>query len=64
MREPFPLVLSLHLAATAMALCTASPALAQNATPAWRSGFETGFPGEWLDYDGGAYTATERPTRA
>ena len=28
------------------------------ATPFWRSSFETGFPGEWLDYDNGSYSAT------
>jgi hypothetical protein len=30
-------------------------------TPAWRSGFETGFPGEWLDYDNGSFTASGTP---
>ncbi|MBI5477461.1 MAG: hypothetical protein HY906_01320 [Deltaproteobacteria bacterium] len=39
-----------------------APARAQpTATPFWRSGFETGFPGEWLDYDNGSYTATGVP---
>src|SRR5688572_30980612 len=28
------------------------------ATPEWRSGFEQGFPGEFLDYDEGSYSAT------
>ncbi len=28
------------------------------ATPYWRSSFETGFPGEWLNYDGGAFSPT------
>jgi hypothetical protein len=36
-------------------------ARAQDPTPAWRSGFETGFPGEWLDYDNGSYTASGEP---
>lgn len=27
-------------------------------TPQWYSGFEQGFPGEWLDYDGGSYSAS------
>jgi hypothetical protein len=32
------------------------------AIPEWRSGFETGFPGEeWLDYDGGAWTESGVP---
>lgn len=38
-----------------LSICALSgSALAQQATPAWYSGFETGFPGapgEWLDYD-------------
>ncbi len=46
---------------TGCLLCVAGAASAQVATPAWRSGFETGFPGEWLDYDGGAYTASGTP---
>jgi len=37
---------------------------AQVPTPVWRSGFETGFPGEWLDYDGGAYTVSGTPNPA
>jgi hypothetical protein len=33
--------------------------LAANANRvAWESGFERGFPGEWLDYDGGGYSPT------
>jgi MYXO-CTERM domain-containing protein len=36
-------------------------AAAPVATPEWRSGFETGFPGEWLNYDGGSYTASGTP---
>jgi len=31
------------------------------ATPAWRSGFETGFPGEWLNYDNGSWTVDGTP---
>ena len=34
---------------------------APTATPFWRSGFEAGFPGEWLDYDNGSFTATGVP---
>jgi hypothetical protein len=34
---------------------------AAQATPQWSSGFEQGFPGEWLDYDGGQYTASGVP---
>ncbi len=34
---------------------------AAQATPRWSSGFEQGFPGEWLDYDGGQYTASGVP---
>src|SRR5512145_64812 len=48
--------------AVAVALLgSSSAARAQDPTPAWRSGFELGFPGEWLDWDGGAYTADGTP---
>jgi hypothetical protein len=37
----------------------ASPGLAQPvATPAWSSGFENGFPGEFLDYNNGSWSET------
>lgn len=41
-------------------LCIAGLAWCQDpiATPYWRSSFETGFPGEWLDYDNGAWSPT------
>ena len=35
----------------------ADPNAGPGCTLAWSSGFETGFPGEWLDYDIGAYSA-------
>lgn len=45
------------LATTVLTLCAASgSALAQQAKPAWYSGFEEGFPGEWLDYDDGSFS--------
>ncbi|MCA9520403.1 MAG: hypothetical protein KC609_05505, partial [Myxococcales bacterium] len=34
-----------------------SAARAQTATKQWRSGFESGFPGEWLNYDNGSFNA-------
>jgi hypothetical protein len=35
---------------------------AADAIPQWRSGFETGYPGdEWLDYDNGSWTASGVP---
>jgi len=41
---------------------TAAPAaLAQEAPPVWDSGFENGFPGEFLDYDDGSYTESGVP---
>jgi MYXO-CTERM domain-containing protein len=46
----------------ALLLALPLPASAQpTATPFWRSGFEAGFPGEWLDYDNGAFAATGVP---
>jgi hypothetical protein len=38
-------------------------ALCQDPQPIkyWRSGFETGFPGEWLDYDNGTWTQSGTP---
>jgi len=42
-------------------LLVASSAHAQTATLVWSSGFEQGFPGEWLDYDSGAWTASGVP---
>jgi MYXO-CTERM domain-containing protein len=47
--------------AGAVAACGAALEAAPVATPEWRSGFETGFPGEWLSYDGGSYTASGTP---
>lgn len=48
-------------AVIAAALVVPTLAAAQVATPAWRSGFENGFPGEWLDYDNGSYTPDGTP---
>jgi hypothetical protein len=46
-----------------MALILAWPAAAlADPIPQWRSGFETGFPGEeWLDYDNGSWTESGVP---
>lgn len=43
------------------AFTLASPAFAQQATKEWQSGFETGFPGEFLDYDDGSWSASGDP---
>lgn len=46
------------LATTVLSICALSAsALAQQASPAWSSGFEEGFPGEWLDWDDGSFTS-------
>ncbi len=48
-------------AAVALVLLAQGTAVAE-AIPQWRSGFETGFPGdEWLDYDSGAWTESGVP---
>lgn len=42
-----------------LSICAISgPALAQRAKPAWYSGFEGGFPGEWLSWDDGSFSAS------
>jgi len=33
------------------------PNAGNNCIPAWSSGFENGFPGEWLNYDNGSYSS-------
>jgi hypothetical protein len=50
-----------------LSLLSLTPALpatalaAPVATPAWETGFETGFPGEFLNYDDGSFTASGTP---
>jgi hypothetical protein len=47
------------LATTVLSFCAFSgSALAQQAKPAWYSGFEEGFPGEWLDWGDGSFTTS------
>jgi MYXO-CTERM domain-containing protein len=47
-----------HLLSAALITFTVSPVLLAQpqATPEWQSGFETGFPGEFTDYDDGSWS--------
>lgn len=45
----------------ALILFHSTPA-GSEAIPQWRSGFETGFPGEWLDWDNGSWTESGVPS--
>lgn len=45
----------------ALVLLVLSPQARGAPKPEWYSGFETGFPGEWLNYDNGTYTASGVP---
>ncbi|HWP04354.1 MAG TPA: MYXO-CTERM sorting domain-containing protein [Polyangiaceae bacterium] len=55
---PLPRLLAV---AGLIAFTVAPAAFAQTATKEWQSGFETGFPGEFLDYDDGSWSATGEP---
>jgi hypothetical protein len=51
-----------HVVPALAVLLVAGPArAAPEPTPAWYSGFEQGFPGEFLDYDNGTYTDQDAP---
>jgi MYXO-CTERM domain-containing protein len=53
--------LRLALAAAILLVPAADLRAAPVATPAWYSGFEDGFPGEFLDYDNMTYTDADVP---